>query len=303
MFNSFLNNYFGFNRQQRNGLLVLILISFTLLVVRVSYPYFLKEEEIVIENLPLFERKADSILAAKSKHYASEKKYNYKNTLFVFDPNTVSYKQLVKLGMKEKTARRFIKFRDKGFVFKTKQDLKKVYGISDKYYAILEPYILIEAPKESPPQQSATAHHEKITEPKTIAKKETQIKLELNTTDSISLVELNGIGPSFAKRILKYRSMLGGFVSAEQLKEVYGFTEEMYTEVSPHFTVNAALIKKINPATDDFKTINKHPYMSFELTKSLFNWRRKTDINSTTFKEIVNDEALYQKLMPYVKFE
>ena len=116
------------------------------------------------------------------------------------------------------------------------------------------------------------------------------------------MLEINGIVPAFAKRILKYRSLLGGFVSVEQLKEVYGFTDEMFEKIKPNVTVNAELIKKINLNKDDFKSINKHPYLSYELTKTLFDWRKKTVITAVNLKDIINDDQAYNKLMPYISF-
>ncbi|MBL7918184.1 MAG: hypothetical protein JNM96_07285, partial [Bacteroidia bacterium] len=60
MFRKALNNYFGFNRQQRNGLFVLCCISFLLLIVRLVYPTFIKPDEIIIENIQVYEELIDS---------------------------------------------------------------------------------------------------------------------------------------------------------------------------------------------------------------------------------------------------
>ena len=184
-------------------------------------------------------------------------------------------------------------------MFKEKIDLKKVYGISDNFYSKLEPYIIIEN-KNSGSQlisNSSQANFATAT-----IKNQTKAKIEINTADSLTLLEINGIGPAFAKRILKYRSLLGGFVSVEQLKEVYGFTDEMFEKIKPNVTVNAELIKKINLNKDDFKSINKHPYLSYELTKTLFDWRKKTVITAVNLKDIINDDQAYNKLMPYISF-
>ena len=109
MINRFLNNYFGFNKQQRNGLFVLLVISFLLLVIRLVYPSFIKPDPIIIQNLPLIERQLDSGYKTSQPfaktNIANEKSVN----LFVFDPNTISYEQLLKLGFKEKTANIFLK--------------------------------------------------------------------------------------------------------------------------------------------------------------------------------------------------
>jgi competence protein ComEA len=117
------------------------------------------------------------------------------------------------------------------------------------------------------------------------------------------LIELKGIGSAFAKRILKYRTILGGFINVEQLKEVYGFTDELYEQILPFIKVDANLITKININKDDFKIINKHPYLSYELTKTICEWRRKTLITATNLKEIINDNTVYNKVLPYTDFQ
>lgn len=298
MVSSFLNNYFGFNKQQRNGLLVLALISFTLFLVRIIFPYFLSPGSITIQNLPLIERKLDSSYESSNRNFSTNFSEN-KNAvnLFVFDPNSVSFDQLLQLGFKEKTAKTFLKFRDKGFVFKQKKDLQKVYGISDNFYAQLEPYILIE--NKVVGEQKNSENKNVVSTP---IKSQSKAKVELNSADSLALIELNGVGPSFAKRILKYRSILGGYTSIEQLKEVYGFTDELYEKVKPFVSVDASSVKKLDLNKDDFKVINKHPYLSYELTKALFEWRKKTVITTTNLKDIINDDAVYNKLLPYLQF-
>lgn len=300
MLKSFLNNYFGFSRQQRNGLFVLICISLLLLLIRLTYPSFIKSDPIVLLNLPLAERKLDSSNQVSLSHKKSKNRPETKSkTLFAFDPNTVHLDQLLQLGFPEKTAQIFLKFRNKGFVFKQKQDLQKVFGVSPSLYASLEPYILI-GKVSNPKQQSGEPSQKQVTP---VSPKQTQQQIELNSADSLSLITLKGIGAVYTKRILKYRALLGGFVSVSQLKEVYGFSEEMYQAVSPQVYVDAGKIQKLNLNKDDFKRINKHPYLSYELTKSIFDWRKKTNINSTNLKGLLNDDPLYQKLLPYLVFD
>ena len=297
----FINNYFGFNKQQRNGLLILCCVSFILLLVRIFYPYFIVPKKIIVKNLPLIESKIDSAYEQSKNKFS--KNYNEKinkSQLFVFNPNTVTVAELIKLGFREKTAGTFIKYRDRGFKFKQKEDLKKIYGVSDYLYNILEPYILIDLKSNTITIENKNEIGAKqFTEKKSSSKK----IVELNNCDSLELLDLKGIGPSYAKRILKYRSMMGGFVTVEQLKEVYGFTDELYADIKPFVKVNAELIKKININGDDFKTINKHPYLSYELTKQIFNFKRKTPITKDNFKEVLNDDVVYTKVLAYINFD
>lgn len=254
---------------------------------RIIYPSFIKPTDILVKDLPLIERRSDSV--AKMYRSDSQKSFYNKGKLFVFDPNKVRKEQLIELGLKEKTAGVLIKFRSKGFVFRKKEDLKKVFGITDKLYERLAPYILID------PIHTKTQQQEKT------VLKNTGLKIiELNSADSLLLLEANGIGPSFAKRILKYRSLLGGFVLVEQLKEVYGFTEEMYGKLRSQIKVDSSLVKKLDLNKDDFKVINKHPYLSYELTKEICNKRRKGIITQDNLEEIITDEVLLKKLLPYL---
>lgn len=141
--------------------------------------------------------------------------------------------------------------------------------------------------------------------PDTLAKNQgkTTIKvIELNTADSLSLVSLNGIGPAFASRIIKYRKILGGYVKKEQLLEVYGFDKEKYDLVKPFVWVTPNPIK-INLNTCTFKELNKHPYINYDLTKAIFNLKKRLgkfrSVDDIKQIDLVNDE-MYNKLAPYL---
>lgn len=287
MIQKFLNNYFGFNKQQRNGFYILCCVSVLLLLIRISYPSFITPSEINIQNLPLAEEEIDTKREI-SKNNASP--IDSKATLFVFDPNTVSAEELIKLGFRDKTAQTLIKFRSRGFTFKQKEDLKKIYGVSDKLYARLAPYVII---------KTVTLVKNTNTN---VSLKTTQAKLELNTADSLQLITLKGVGPGYAKRILKYRTLLGGFVSMLQLKEVYGMTDELYTLIESQSHVNPNLLTKININMVDFKTLNKHPYVSYELTKQIFNYRKTDKITQDNLQDVIQDEELVTKLAPYLQY-
>ena len=50
--------------------------------------------------------------------------------------------------------------------------------------------------------------------------------IELNQADTLTLKKIPGIGSTFARRIVGYRELLGGFYTVHQLAEVYGIDEE-----------------------------------------------------------------------------
>jgi hypothetical protein len=72
-----------------------------------------------------------------------------------------------------------------------------------------------------------------------------KVLVNLNNADSITLIEVKGIGSVLAGRIIKYRNLLGGYVSVEQLKEVYGLKDEMYSKIKSQVFISNSSYKKI----------------------------------------------------------
>jgi hypothetical protein len=67
--------------------------------------------------------------------------------------------------------------------------------------------------------------------------------------------------------------------------------------------VEPSTIRKIDLNKDDFKVINKHPYLSYELTRQIFSYRKKTVINSANVAEVLGDAGLAAKMAPYLSFD
>jgi DNA uptake protein ComE-like DNA-binding protein len=274
---------------------VLLCISVLLLMIRVAYPYFIEPGSIVIKNIPLLtdslQQDVKPVVAAEGFEKKGRRRF------FSFDPNTVSHEQLRQLGLNEKTATTFIKFRNKGFRFRKKEDLKNIYGIYDQLFSALAPYVIIKETVGEKPGQA----EKNVTPPKSEVHAFVEHgKLDLNSADSAALCGLPGIGPAFSRRIVKYRNALGGFINTEQLKEVFGFTPELYEQVKNKVTAEPSAIRKLDLNKDDFKTINRHPYLSYEITKIIFDWRRKTILTESNTQEVFNDAELYAKMRPYL---
>ena len=89
--------------------------------------------------------------------------------------------------------------------------------------------------------------------------------IDLNTADTTLLKRIPGIGSSFARRIVKYRDLLGGYYVVEQLQEVYGMDRERYDASYPYFTVGTA----VRPLTLTIDSISYHPYLSWRHKRAL----------------------------------
>ena len=283
----FLNDYFGFNKQQRRGLIVLCVLCFLLLVLRLTYSYFLPPSKMEVQWLDL---KVDSTFSNRS-YPEKPKSTDVARAISTatFDPNTCDYKTLVAVGFPQKTATTFLKFREKGFVVKQKKDLLKVYGISPQLYASLENRMVIDVP------QKRSALTEKVVKPVLAV-------IELNTADTTALKSLPGIGTVISKRIIKYRDLLGGFHSTLQLKEVFGISEELYSTISNQLHVDSTVIKKLYPTIADFKVLSKHPYIGYELSKKLCDKRKTEALNFASVEALIGNTAQFRRLRPYLAF-
>ena len=67
------------------------------------------------------------------------------------------------------------------------------------------------------------------------------LMVELNSADSTTLQLLHGIGPAFARRIVRYREKLGGFSNKEQLLEVYGSSNIRIRHTTLHATSSTSV--------------------------------------------------------------
>lgn len=126
--------------------------------------------------------------------------------------------------------------------------------------------------------------------------------IELNTTDSSTLVKIRGIGPYYATKIIRYREQLGGFRSPSQLKEIKFKYLEIDTLLS-RFTADSTLIRRRDLDTMDFKSMLKHPYLAYEDVQLIFNAKRK--FGKINFSILNSEKTLplykLQKIKPYFK--
>ncbi|MDR1742715.1 MAG: helix-hairpin-helix domain-containing protein [Dysgonamonadaceae bacterium] len=129
--------------------------------------------------------------------------------------------------------------------------------------------------------------------------------LSLNETDTAQWKKIPGIGSAFAGRIVKYRNLLGGFASVNQLREVYGFDDELFAKVSP-FVQADGIYQKIAVNKLEFSALLKHPYLNYKQVKAITDLRkRKGNITSIDELAMLDEfaENDLERLKPYLSFE
>lgn len=131
------------------------------------------------------------------------------------------------------------------------------------------------------------------------------VYLDLNASDTLDLQEVRGVGKVRARNIYKYGQKLGGYISVNQLKEIYSIDSATFEQIKPHFYAGKTEIRKVNINSDDPKYLARHPYIDFALAKALIRFRKKYEKDFNSIEEIkqihLMDEETYNKLRPYIK--
>jgi DNA uptake protein ComE-like DNA-binding protein len=116
-------------------------------------------------------------------------------------------------------------------------------------------------------------------------------------------VQLYSIGPTFARRILKYRSLLGGYVDKEQLWEVYGMDSVRYNTIAPYVTVDPEGVAPLDLNTVSLDQLKRHPYLDYYQAKAIVLLRERVgrfeSVQDLQKVPIIDNET-YTKIIPYL---
>ncbi|MBT6808131.1 MAG: helix-hairpin-helix domain-containing protein [Flavobacteriales bacterium] len=216
-----------------------------------------------------------------------------KDTFFVFNPNKINDEQWRLLGLSEKQISTFRNYQERGVTFYNEKDLLKCYAISEEFIDRFSGYIIF--PKKEDKGKS-------IKEKKTI-KKKIQI-IEINNADSLELILIKGIGPFYAKQIIKYRNKLGGFISYDQFSEVWRLEKLDLHNFRKQTILDTTTIVKININNCTSEQLWNHPYVNYKIANAIVNYRGQHGEykNIKDIQEIVLiDSQLFRKIAPYLR--
>ena len=164
--------------------------------------------------------------AEKSKNSKAVENSTVKerDSLFTFDPNTVTYDELRLLGFDKRTAVSIVKYRTAGKVFGIAEDLALCYGVSDSMFARVRPYIKIGNKYATKPKNKAADTIKKERKPRF-----TPRPFEKFSIDTVGVDYLRCIGFSTrqAEALIEYRNRGKGIFSMNELRDCYVVSEEM----------------------------------------------------------------------------
>ena len=304
-------NYLSFTRRERIGILSLVLIMIVVLII----PELFKKNSLTInqEEFRKYEQAiasldkkklSDSAIAAESTIQKSSRKFS------AFDPNNLDKAGWKSFGLDDRVIETIEHFRIRGGIFKRPEDLRKIYGLEEEKIQIMVPYVRIrnrngdETLKENSYQHKNSLHnYSRQHERKNFAAS----VLDINRADSNEFLNLYGIGPKLAGRIVHFRQRLGGFYSIDQIAETFGLTDSLFRSIKPFLIIRDHArdsLKKIDINHCQFEELSQHPYIRYAVAKLLIEFRNQhgpfVNLGELEKLHAINRDLL-DKIIPYLK--
>jgi competence protein ComEA len=283
---------FYISKRNRRGVFTLFFVSIIVVFTPRILMLFETEENIIISSKDLESlEKSRSLFQNKYEHKKDySKKNKYKVPERKFDPNQYSFEDWMKLGLSEKQVTVVLKFTNRGIY--SNEDLKKIFVIPEELFNKIKDSTYY-------PQKETLSKIERELN----QDRPTTLLVDLNKSSVEEFTKINGIGPFYAKQILRYREQLGGYHSKEQLLEVWKMNLETYEKIKDYIFIQKGEINKISLNSTNINELNNHPYLNWNQANSIIKMReQRGGFNSINdIKEsILIDEETFEKLVPYL---
>lgn len=280
--------------RKKFGLFSLVLLLIAIILFPRIYNSFQQPESFSIT----FEELDKEVSDLQQKRVFSQQKSQRKKRRYVppsakFNPNEYTVTDWMLLGLSEKQANVILNFSQRGIY--SNEQLKQIFVINDELYELIKDSTIY--PKKQKELFEKFEYNKAIN---------TTLKIELNSAEETELTKLSGIGAYYAKKIVDYRSKLGGYVSKDQLLELWKFDEEKLNKIRNNIDVDLSKVKKININTCSAEQLQSHPYIDWNVANSIVKMRAKYEKYSN-FEQLLRSDLisseLLEKIKPYLSLE
>lgn len=271
-----IKSHFVFTKQQRRGIFVLLL-----LIIGLQCVYFFADfssdnaySEVEKQRIIAFQNEVDSLSLIEQSH---------KYEIHPYNPNFITdYKGYV-LGMSVDEIDRLHAFRKLNKYVNSAKEFQKVTKISDSLLEKLQS-------KFKFPDWVTKKNNKRVTA--------NLYQRDLNKAEAIDVHKATGLEYKLAYRIINFRKQLGGFVSLEQLKDVYKLSSEDVEKVQQKFQLKTSPnITKININLATVQELSSLAYINDYLANNIVDER----VLREGFKSL--DELKYVHNFPEEKLE
>lgn len=285
------------SKRNKRGIIVLIFLLAVITILPRAYGWYRGNEPILMSVEELDRGVSELEIQQLSSNY---KKYNkkqkrYKTPASKFDPNNYEIKDWMSLGLSEKQANVIVRFAQRGI--RSNDQLAQIFVIDDALFELI---------KDSTYYPSRNDYKQPENFDKQSTKTYSAQKVDLNRASQEELKSLKGIGDFYAAKIIEYREQLGGYVSEEQLLELWKFDQEKLQKLKGNIKIDESAVKQININTCTAEELSKHPYIRWNIANSIVKMRTKfqkyTNFDQLLESELISTELL-EKIKPYLRLE
>lgn len=257
-----IKKYFIFSREQRNGIIMLFGIIIILQLI-----YFFVD----FSSLSKTSLEKEQWLSLQSQIDSMKKeKVDYVPKIYPFNPNFITDYKGYKLGMSVAEIDRLLAFRKENKYVNSPKEFQGVTKVSDSLLNAISPYFKFPDWVKNKKEFAAYKKYDDTA----FAKKEKIVVIDINQATQEDLIKIYGIGEATSLRILKFKESLGGFVSMEQMNDVWGLSPEVIENLNTRFKVSATpTVKKIDINNASIKELSLFPYFKYPISKNIVTFR------------------------------
>lgn len=274
--------FYRFTKGQQKGVMAL----FILIIVLQALYFVLMSKDLRTDEQQSAEEKEWIALQDKINELKAKKGTAKETVIYPFNPNFISDYKGYTLGMSVEEIDRLHDFRKTGKFINSAQDFKNVTKVSDSLLAEISPYFKFPDWVNKQPVVGNTQNKkrdEQVTSPHVKS-----IVIDINDALEEDLDKAYGIGPAFAKKILRRRALLGGYVNMEQMEDFNEFSPEAKKELKKLFAITKPpQVNKVNINSASLNQLSYFPYFDKSIAKSIITYRSmKGKINNV--EELLN---------------
>ena len=278
MLSNYRKRFYYYTKSQKRGLFFLVLLVIAIQLY-IYYPRS-SDQHIVDQYSTLFNdeyQKQISLLDSINTIAIAKR-----DTIYPFNPNFITDYRGFVLGMSTEEIDRLLSFRKENKYVNSAKEFQQITQVSDEWLKTYSTYFKFPDWVNNPKVKREYVDYSK-------PKVEVPIvAICINSATLEDLQKVRGIGPYYADKIMKEREKYGGFVSIQQLKFVYGLSEEVVNELYRYFKVmNAPTVTTLNINEASISQLKELPYMNYYIAREVVKHRSMNG-------DFVNKEGLLQ---------
>ena len=257
-----LKSLFMFTSDQRKGIFALLFF-----IIALQFAYFF-----VDFSIPTNEDPEEQKWLSLQPQVDSMKMdiANKRPKMYLYNPNFITDYKGYKLGMSVDEIDRLLAFRKENKYVNSSQEFQNVTKVSDSLLNVMSPYFKFPDWVNNKKEYKEFKKYPN----QAFAKNEKIVLIDINQATKEDLIKIYGIGEAISVRILKQKEVLGGFVSMEQMKDVWGLSPEVIENLNSHFKVSVLPnFKKIDINNASLKELSQFYYFKYPLAKEIVTYR------------------------------